>query len=99
MEWYVSVDEQMVRELANSFAAGLLNDDGTHRLEEVVVGRIDGLKVEIFANEHPPPHFKVSFQGEANTFNICTGAAMHGNAMKKATQHRRLVQRKSRPPD
>jgi len=69
MEWYVSVDEPTVQELANSLASGPLNEDGTHRLEEVVVGRINGLKVEIFANEHPPPHFKVSFQGEANTFD------------------------------
>jgi hypothetical protein len=32
------------------------------------IGRIGGLKISIFAREHPPPHFRVSFQGESANY-------------------------------
>ena len=65
MEWSVPVDAAAVVDLENSLAIGPMNADGTYRLYEVTVGRINGLKVEIFANEHPPPHFRVSIQARA----------------------------------
>ena len=83
MEWSVPVDTTVVLDLESSLVTGPMNEDGTYRLDEVAVGHINGLKVEIFSNEHPPPHFRVSFQGESNTFEICSGTPMHGNTLKK----------------
>lgn len=36
--------------------------DGSFSLyaEKILVERVRGLKFEIFANEHPPPHFRVT---------------------------------------
>lgn len=37
------------------------------------------LKVEIFANEHPPPHFRVKFKNETANFRIKDCVALNGN--------------------
>jgi hypothetical protein len=41
---------------------------------EAKAGEIGGLKIEIFAKEHPPPHFRVIYNGETANFTIkdCT---------------------------
>ncbi|MGQ3240419.1 DUF4160 domain-containing protein [Shinella sp.] len=39
-----------------------------------MVSLVDGkLKVEVRANEHPPPHFHVVYDGEDASFSILTG--------------------------
>jgi hypothetical protein len=48
------------------------------RLDEVQVARLDGLKIEVFANEHPPPHFRVSFQGETANYRIAECGQING---------------------
>lgn len=34
------------------------------------VASFDGLKVEIFSNEHGPPHFRVSYDGKSANYRI-----------------------------
>lgn len=38
-----------------------------------------GFKVEIFANEHPPPHFRVTYQGKNANFCIAKCERLNGN--------------------
>jgi hypothetical protein len=47
------------------------------------------LKVEIFSNEHPPPHFRVSISGEQANFaisdcrNLTGGLASYARAVRR----------------
>src|SRR5690242_16565930 len=43
-----------------------------------VVARVHGLKVKILADEHPPPHFHVSYQGEDASFSIVDCSRLPG---------------------
>lgn len=69
-EWVVPVPSKLADELERSLQSGPIRDDGYVLLREHVVGRFKGFKVEIFSNEHPPPHFRVAYQGETCTFRI-----------------------------
>lgn len=81
-EWRVEIEPKLVSELAEDFLLGpIVTDDGRRFLTEQTVARVDGLKIEIFSNEHPPPHFRVSYQGETNNFDICTGEPLEGAAL------------------
>ncbi|MDE2125241.1 MAG: DUF4160 domain-containing protein [Armatimonadetes bacterium] len=82
-EWSVPVDDDLTAELSRDFEIGPLLENGKRRIEERLVDRIDGLKIEIFSREHPPPHFRVSYQGESNNFDICTGEPLHGTTLSK----------------
>ena len=76
-------DEQ-VEKLRSSFRDGpVLDDQGRRLLEEHTVTQLQGLKVEIFSNEHPPPHFRVSYSGETNNFKIDDCSPMNGTSLKK----------------
>lgn len=39
-----------------------------------MVARVSGLSIKIWADEHPPPHFHVSYQGQDASFSIWTAA-------------------------
>jgi hypothetical protein len=82
-EWTTDVTGQLLQSLADEFAAGPLLADGTRSLDEDLVAQLDGLKIYIFANEHPPPHFRVSHQGDSNDFDICTGAALYDKGLNR----------------
>ena len=83
-EWRISVDQAMVSDLEHCFLCGPLVDDaGTRQLEEEQFAAIGGLKVDIFSNEHPPPHFRVSFQGETNNFTISDCTPLNGSALSR----------------
>lgn len=54
----------MTNELRQSIQIGQIveiSEDGKHRyyITDAQVDRVRGLKIEIYANEHPPPHFHV----------------------------------------
>jgi hypothetical protein len=81
-EWIVPVSDDLAKELGDSFAMGpIIDDAGTRYLTEEVFDRLNGLKIEIFSNEHPPPHFRVCFQGECNNFTIKDCTPMNGSAL------------------
>ena len=82
-EWIVPVSDDIVAVLSEDFCAGpLIDDTGRRRLEEARVDDLNGLKIEIFSNEHPPPHFRVSYQGQSADFEICTGESLTGGLEK-----------------
>jgi Domain of unknown function (DUF4160) len=75
----IPVDQELVDELAESFRQGpILDDQGRRSLNEVTVDRVDGLRIYINADEHPPPHFHVSFQNEDASFSILDCARLDG---------------------
>jgi len=59
----------------------LEEDDGELNLIEIrkLVGRVDGLKIEIFSNEHPPPHFHVKSPNIDASFSIEDCRKLNGN--------------------
>ncbi len=83
-EWIIEIPEELKKELENSFRNGaILNEQGRRPLNEEVVDRLNGLKIFVFSNEHPPPHFRVCYQNECNDFYIKNCAPMYGNALSK----------------
>ncbi|MEW6047229.1 MAG: DUF4160 domain-containing protein [Bacillota bacterium] len=83
MEWAVELTGELRNSLERSFQFGPIMPDGRLKLEEALVDHIDGLKVEIFAREHPPPHFRVSYQGRSGIFDICTGEPLQADELRK----------------
>jgi hypothetical protein len=76
----IPVEAELVEKLADSFDSGpIIDDSGRRFLEEQTVGSIKGLKVLIFADEHPPPHFCVEFQGQSASFAIEDCQRLPGN--------------------
>lgn len=82
-EYKISIPSGLENELALSIARGVMtmHPDGTYSTfgTKVLVSHIDGLKVEIFSNDHPPPHFRVKFQGSTANFRISDGACINGS--------------------
>lgn len=78
-EWTVEYTEkESIKELADSFQQGpMLNEQGRRKLEEKTFDTFNGLKVEVFADEHPPPHFRISCAGESNSYSIETGEPLY----------------------
>jgi Domain of unknown function (DUF4160) len=83
MEWSVEVSGELVEKLLLDLKLGPIYEDGTRALNEELIDMINGLRVEIFSNEHPPPHFRVRFQGESNDFTIRECDPMYRSGLKK----------------
>ena len=83
-EWLILFeDEAAVRALQESFARGpIVDDQGRRRLGEAQVARLGSLKIEIFAREHPPPHFRVSYQGDTASYRISDCTKINGRLEK-----------------
>lgn len=82
-EWSVTVPIELAEELAQSFNNGpILNDSGQRMLTEELVARLNGLKIEVFSNEHPPPHFRVKYAGETANYEISDCAQLNGDLKK-----------------
>src|SRR6266480_4565863 len=43
-----------------------------------MVDRVNGLRIVIWADEHPPPHFHVVYQGQDASFSILDCARLPG---------------------
>ncbi len=79
-EYSVLVSDEVCKELEQSLNFGpMLDDNGLRQLNEELVDRIDGLKVEVFSNEHPPPHFRVKYQGHTANFEIKDCTVINGD--------------------
>ncbi len=78
-KWVVVVPEEISRTLLREFRIGpIINDRGTRYLIEYLVDRVDGLKIEIFSNEHPPPHFRVRYGKDSANFSIKNCRKLNG---------------------
>lgn len=64
-------------------------DDGSLYSIKQLVGSVKGLRIEIFAREHPPPHFHVSGGGIDAMFSLVDGSHLEGEV---SGRDRRLVE-------
>ena len=82
-EYVVEVPEELEDELSKSFASGRIiefTDQGEYvELKKVQVDRLGGLRIEVFSNEHPPPHFRVKFQGSTAKYRISDCQRINGS--------------------
>jgi len=82
-EWCVDIDDGLVAALAESMRQGPVHqingDTGLRLLTEDTVARINGLKIEVFSNEHPPPHFRVKYQSSTANFTIKDCERLNGS--------------------
>jgi len=82
-EWKVPIPEDLRKELEDCFMMGPIVDDNEMRyITEEVFDRLNGLTIDVFSNEHPPPHFRVCYQDKCNNFKIEDCSPLNGNALK-----------------
>lgn len=82
-EFVVEIPAQFVDGLAESFRQGPVLEikagQGHRLLTEALVEKIIGVKVEVFSNEHPPPHFRVKYQSSTANFSISDCKRINGS--------------------
>ena len=82
-EWTIDVSANLSQELADSFKQGpIFDDQGRRLLTEELIAHLNGLKIEVFANEHPPPHFRVKYSGETANYKISDCSQLNGGLDK-----------------
>lgn len=75
----IAVAPQLVSELEESFNRGPMIDAAVPRmLNEEEIARFTGLSVQIYADDHPPPHFHVKHGRENVPFALDTGQRLRG---------------------
>ena len=82
IEWIIDLPASLTEELADSFQQGPMLANGLRRLDEQLAAHLNGLKIQIFANEHPPPHFRVSYAGETANYSIFDCSQLNGGLSK-----------------
>jgi Domain of unknown function (DUF4160) len=78
------------------FGGFSVHDDSLYSIRQLVAW-VDGLKIEIFAREHPPPHFHVSAGNIDATFSLADCSLINGRI---SGRERSLVEwwyKRSRP--
>jgi hypothetical protein len=82
-DWVIPVTPDIIKSLAKDFQCGpIIDDQGRRFLTEDTVENLAGLKIQIFSNEHPPPHFRVSYAGETANFSIKDCTKLNGGLLK-----------------
>ncbi len=82
-EFIITVSHELTRELSESFQNGpIIDDNGCRFLTEELVANLNGLKIQIFSREHPPPHFRVEYAGETANYSIKDCDQLNGGLKK-----------------
>ena len=82
-EWTVEITGNPLRDLEQSLFDGpILNESGQRWLNERELDRVGGLRIQMFSNEHPPPHFRVFYQGETANYRISDCVQLNGGLEK-----------------
>jgi hypothetical protein len=81
-EIIVQIDDESIESLLSDMnLADLIENrtsSGHSGFAEFLVKKFDGIKVEVFADEHPPPHFRVKTSAGVGNFSIDTCEPLHG---------------------
>jgi hypothetical protein len=81
-EWAIELgQDQGVRDL-HDFMEQERDGQGKGNDFELLLDRFGSLKVEVFAREHPPPHFRVICAGESANFRISDCHQLNGGLRK-----------------
>jgi len=81
-EYSIQLPLGAVQDLVASFRNGpLIEHQGkeVHFLTEEKFDEFEGVKVDVFSNEHPPPHFRVTYQGSNANFTIKDCKMLNGS--------------------
>ena len=87
----IEIKHRLLDELSEGFFweehRSALADESTAGLSEeqnaFIVARVNGLSIKIWADEHPPPHFHVTYQGENASFSILDCCRLRGETELK----------------
>ena len=82
VEYVIAVPDALIDELEQSFFQGPIDSRGSQEPElsiEFIVALDCGMKIEIFAREHPPPHFRVKHNGRTANFAIADCRVLNGD--------------------
>ncbi len=52
-------------------------------VQKSLFGVVGGLKIHVYADEHPPPHFHVKYAGEDNSFSLLDATPLYPNGPLK----------------
>jgi hypothetical protein len=84
----ISIDGNLLEELSEAFAyedpkarqdfARAYAEAERRGIIPYMVARVKGLSIKIWADEHPPPHFHVDYQGQGASFSILTCERLAG---------------------
>lgn len=74
-------------------------EDGDEFLIEIrrLVARVNGLKIQIYANEHPPPHFHVKSPNVDASFSIESCEKLEGKIESQDYRKIRFWHKKAKP--
>ncbi len=81
-EYVVELPDSVVKDLSVSIFKSQLEDLKNSipmMANRARVGQFDGLKVEVFSNEHAPPHFRVVKDGRTANFRINDCSVLNGD--------------------
>jgi hypothetical protein len=82
--WEVDISGRAVEELEESINQGpILDDSGTRYLIERELDRIGGLRIIVYSDEHPPPHFLVRCSEGSRRFRINDCTPLDGSGLEK----------------
>lgn len=84
-EWVINLADDLSKEL---YLKLLLADvDSRSGLPPdaliLTLDSVGPLQIQVFSNEHPPPHFRVICRAGRNDFKISDCAPLHGNELKR----------------
>jgi hypothetical protein len=106
--WFHNVDPEKLRSFED-FAAWLeailhnpcsvWEEDGEEFLIEIkhLVARVNGLKIEVYSNEHPPPHFHVKSPNVNASFEIENCAFLEGQVDSRDKKKIEFWHRRTKP--
>lgn len=91
MKWEIEYVSESLLDLEEGMARGHIvelseeREDGSELVyfEKAAVGALGGLKMHIYAKEHPPPHFHVKYNGEENSFRLDNAMPLYPNGELK----------------
>ena len=82
--WEVEISDPAVAELQESFNQGpIIDDQGRRFLVEREVDRIGDLKIIVYSDEHPPPHFLVKCSEGTRRFKISDCSPLDDTGLEK----------------
>lgn len=80
------------------YSSTFVDENGNIWEQRHQVDKVSNLKIEIFSNEHPPPHFHVKSPEIDATFSILEGKLLNGNidskSLKKIEYYHSLMRNK-----
>ncbi|AOE48765.1 DUF4160 domain-containing protein [Kangiella sediminilitoris] len=106
--WFHNVDPDKLRSFEDHAAwleailhnpCNVWEEDGEMFLIEIkqLVTRVNGLKIEVYSNEHPPPHFHVKSPNVDASFDIESCTFLQGQVDSRDKKKIEFWHRKAKP--